>query len=132
MVSKITQTFPVRHSHEDQSYCSAATGTVPFCPLSSWHGCRLQNTVEIVSRTGTAVGCSSPSSPRAAKQQPQLSSTSSWRMQHGDAKRPGNTGHHSRIAVYLLDQSPGIHPSWLCSPSNNPQLSVPAGFKAHS
>lgn len=88
-----SQTFSWR------TYCSAATGTVSFCLLSSWHGCRLQDTVGIVSRTGTAVGCSSPSSPWAAKQQPQPFFTSGWRMQYGDARRPGNPGYHSGIAL---------------------------------
>lgn len=109
MVSKNYTNIPSQ-TFLERSYCSAAICRVSFCLLSSWHGCRLQSTVGIVSRTGTAVAYPSP---WAANQKPQLFSTSGWRMQHGDARRPGNTGYHSRIAliIYIFD---GPEPR--CSP----------------
>lgn len=136
MVSKNYTNIPSQ-TFSWRSYCSAAIGTMSFWLLSSWHGCWLQSTVGIVSRTGTAVGCPSPSSPWAANQQPQLFSTLGWRKQHGNARRPGNTGYHSKTALTMhtfVGPEPrcSLHPSWLCLPSNDPQLSVPAGVKVHS
>lgn len=102
-----------------------------------WHNVILaaeQNTAGIVSRTGTAVDCPSPSSPWAANQQPQLFSTSGWRKQHGNTRRPRNTGYHSRTALTMNtfaapEPRCSLHLSWLCLPSNDPQLSVPAVSK---
>lgn len=55
MVSKNYRNIPSQ-TCSWRSYCSAATGTASFCLLSSWHGCVLQSTVGIASKTGTAVG----------------------------------------------------------------------------
>lgn len=107
-----------------------------FWLLSSWHGCRLQSTGCIVPRAGIAVGCPSPSSLScSSKPAPQLWSTTGLSKQHGDARRPGNTGGHSGFAL-IMHASVGaeprcsLHLPWLCWPANNPPVKYSTGLQA--
>lgn len=113
-------------------------------PLAQWQsGCWA---------VGMAAGCSAfavlcpelallwgapllPLCPVAVNQATQLSSTAGLNEQHGDARRPGNTGGHSGFAPVMraflgADPKRLLHLPRLCWPTNNPPVKCSTRLQA--